>query len=78
MLANLALASFIKFQQSQQTAVAVTVIMGVALLYFLLSHGRWMRYVTGSGADPNARTLKVWRGVPCLSLPSRWRSASPV
>ena len=61
MLANLALASFIKFHESTHTAVAVTVIMGAALLYFLLSHGRWMRYVTGSGVDPGARTLKVWK-----------------
>ena len=54
LLANLALASFIKFRASPRTAIAVTVIMGVAGLYFFLTHGRWMRYVTGSAADAHA------------------------
>ncbi|CAL8469231.1 g8772 [Coccomyxa elongata] len=54
LLANLALASFIKFKTSVRTAIAVTVIMGVAGLYFFLTHGRWMRYVTGSAADTHA------------------------
>jgi hypothetical protein len=71
LLANLALASFIKFNQSAMTAIAVTAIMGVAALYFFFAHFRWMRYVTGSGADPQTRTLKA-RGRTCPS-PSRQR-----
>jgi hypothetical protein len=59
MLANLALASFIKFKDSPRTAIAVTVIMGIAGLYFFLTHGRWMRYVTGSAADPQGHSLSV-------------------
>jgi hypothetical protein len=59
MLANLALASFIKFHDSTPTAICVTVIMGVACVYFALSHFRWLRYVSGSAADVQGRNLKV-------------------
>jgi hypothetical protein len=51
MFANLALASFIKFKDSQPTAIAVTVVLGIGALYFFLSHGRWLRYVSGSTLD---------------------------
>ena len=51
MFANLALASFIKFKDSQPTAIAVTVVLGIGALYFFLSHGRWLRYVSGSTPD---------------------------
>ncbi len=64
LFANLALASFIKFKASARTAIAVTVIMGVACLYFFLTHGRWMRYVTGSAADTHALNV----GHLCLIL----------
>ena len=78
MLANLALASFIKFQGSTKTAIAVTVIMGVAGLYFFLSHFRWMRYVTGTRSDPQTRTLKVHTCVPAWPARSTMMRTCPL
>ncbi|EIE21155.1 hypothetical protein COCSUDRAFT_17677, partial [Coccomyxa subellipsoidea C-169] len=69
LLANLALASFIKFRASPRTAIAVTVIMGIAGLYFFLTHGRWMRYVTGSAADPQGHSLSSEEP---MGLPFDW------
>ena len=39
--------------------------MGIAGLYFFLTHGRWMRYVTGSATDPQGHSLSV-RFLPYL------------
>ena len=61
LFANLSLASFIKFKDSQPTAIAVTVVLGVGALYFFLSHGRWLRYVSGSNSDMQNH-LKVGPG----------------
>lgn len=58
MFANLALASFIKFRDSQTTAIVVTVVLGIGCLYFFLSHGRWLRYVSGGQSDMQSH-LKV-------------------
>ena len=51
LFANLALASFIKFKDSPATAIVVTVVLGVGCMYFFLSHGRWLRYVSGSHTE---------------------------
>ena len=59
LFANLALASFIKFKDSQATAIAVTVVLGVGCLYFFLSHGRWLRYVSGFSQSDMQSHLKV-------------------
>lgn len=59
LFANLALASFIKFKDSQATAIAVTVVLGLGAMYFFLSHGRWLRYVSGGPSDMQSH-LKVW------------------
>ena len=58
LFANLALASFIKFKDSPATAIAVTVVLGVGCMYFFLSHGRWLRYVSGSHTEMQSH-LKV-------------------
>ena len=63
LFANLALASFIKFKDSQATAIAVTVVLGVGCLYFFLSHGRWLRYVSGFSQSDMQSHLKVRRGL---------------
>ncbi len=59
LFANLALASFIKFKDSQVTAIAVTVVLGIGCLYFFLSHGRWLRYVSGFSQSDMQSHLKV-------------------
>ena len=58
LFANLALASFIKFKDSPATAIAVTVVLGVGCMYFILSHARWLRYVSGSHTEMQSH-LKV-------------------
>ena len=62
LFANLALASFIKFKDSQATAIAVTVVLGVGCLYFFLSHGRWLHYVSGFSQSDMQSHLKVGTG----------------
>lgn len=62
LFANLALASFIKFKDSQATAIAVTVVLGVGCLYFFLSHGRWLHYVSGFSQSDMQSHLKVRPG----------------
>lgn len=83
MFANLALASYIKFKDSQPTAIAVTVVLGIGALYFFLSHGRWLRYVSGSTSDiqNHLKVRESLRPATPLSLrrndscPERRRSA---
>ena len=68
LFANLALASFIKFKDSPATAIAVTVVLGIGCMYFFLSHGRWLRYVSGSHTEMQSHlkvrsldNVRLWR-----------------
>ncbi|CAL5229850.1 g13259 [Coccomyxa viridis] len=70
LFANLALASFIKFKDSQVTAIAVTVVLGIGCLYFFLSHGRWLRYVSGFSQSDMQSHLK--EGDEPMGLPFDW------
>ncbi|CAK0784312.1 hypothetical protein CVIRNUC_007516 [Coccomyxa viridis] len=69
LFANLALASFIKFKDSPATAIAVTVVLGVGCMYFFLSHGRWLRYVSGSHTEMQSHLKE---GDDPMGLPFDW------
>lgn len=50
-LANLALAGWIKFRDAPATAMAITVIMGVSVLVFLITYGLWGSHLIGKDVD---------------------------
>lgn len=50
-LANAAITAWIKFALNQPPAIVVTVLQGLAVLYLLGSHARWVQHLFAEPSD---------------------------
>ena len=70
-ICNLIFAGFIKFEGYQVPAIIMSGILGLALLYYLVSSSRWLMFITRVQKDQH---VKDEVGSPCL-LRTCWTPA---
>ena len=73
-LANAAITSWIKFEAYTTPAIMVTVLQGLAVLYLVTSHARWVKHILGKPArnhpqvsvrSPHLTPIPLFQA-PCL------------